>query len=70
MGRKNLLKSGKGVPGNVPELDKMIGSVDVSKYMYMHQSFETPYPPIRASAGHSLFMQVKVSEVPSSRGQK
>jgi len=47
MGRKNLLKSGRGVPGNVPELDKMIGSVNVSKYMFMHQSFETPYTPIR-----------------------
>ena len=30
----------------------------------MHQSFETPAPPIQAWAGHSLFMQVKVSEVP------
>ena len=70
MGRKNLLKSGKGVPGNVPELDKMIGSVNVSQYMFMHQSFETPYPPTRASAGHSLFMQVKVSAVPGSRGQR
>ena len=39
MARKNLLKSGRGVPGNVPELDKMIGSVNVSKYMFMHQSF-------------------------------
>ena len=39
----------------------------------MHQSFETPAPPpppIRAWAGHSLFMQVKVSEVPGPRGQK
>ena len=39
---------------------------------FMHQSFETPAPPspIVAWAGHSLFMQVKVSEVPGSRGQK
>ena len=30
----------------------------------------TPSPaPIRAWAGHSLFMQVKVTEVPGSRGQ-
>ena len=29
-----------------------------------------PHPPIRALAGHSLFMQVKVNEVPASRGQK
>ena len=37
----------------------------------MHQSFETPATPIiRAWAGHSLFMQVKVSEVLGSRGQK
>ena len=36
----------------------------------MHQSFETPHPAIRAWAGHSLFMQVKVSEVRGSRGQK
>ena len=37
----------------------------------MHQSFETRAPPhIRARVGHSLFMQVKVSEVPGSRGQK
>ena len=27
-------------------------------------------PPIRAWAGHSLFVQVKVSEVPGSQGQK
>ena len=44
----------------------------------MHQSFETPAhrppPPkkkkIRALAGHSLFMQVKASEVPDPRGQQ
>ena len=29
-----------------------------------------PHPPIRAWAGHSLFMQVKVSEVPGCWGQK
>lgn len=41
----------------------------------MHQSFETPATPppppqIRASAGQSIFMQVKVTEVYGSRGQK
>ena len=35
----------------------------------MHQSFETPASPPRAWAGHSLFMQVKASELPGSRGK-
>ena len=36
----------------------------------MYEAFETPAPPIRAWVGHSLFMQVKVSEVPGSREWK
>ena len=37
----------------------------------MHQSLmQLPPPPIRAWAGHSLFIKVKVSEVSGPRGQQ
>ena len=64
------------VVGHIPEpLAQMLGPILKDGTVHsivakiMHQSFETPGPPPRALAGHSLFMHVRASELPGPWGK-